>query len=146
LISAIQIPPNFLILAIVYFILGYLLFAVIAAGIGAISSTSREGQQLVGMLTIPAFIPIWFMSPLIFFPDSPAWIVLTIFPLTAPVQTIVRMGVSDIPVWQIATNITILLACIIGGLFLMTRIFRAYLLMYGKRPGIREIFQSIRNG
>ncbi|GAI22026.1 unnamed protein product, partial [marine sediment metagenome] len=82
-ISTIQLPANFLVLAVVYFILGYLLFAVVSAGIGAISSNSREGQQLIGIFTLPLLVPLWFMSLLIAFPNNPIWIVLTIFPLTA---------------------------------------------------------------
>jgi len=145
-LSTIQIPANFLVLAVLYFILGYLLFAVISAGIGAISSNSREGQQLVGILTLPLLIPLWFMSLLILFPDNPIWVVLTIFPLTAPVEVIVRMGVSDIPAWQLAISITVLALTIVGVLLLTTRIFRTYLLMYGKRPGIGEIIRSLKSG
>jgi len=144
-ISTIQIPANFLVLAVVYFILGYLLFAVLSAGIGAISSNSREGQQLIGLLTVPALTPLWFMSLLMFFPDNPIWVVLTIFPLTAPVEVMVRLGVSDIPAWQLGTSIAVLVLSIIGVLLLTTRIFRTYLLMYGKRPGIREIIRNLRS-
>jgi len=144
-ISTIQIPTNFLVLAVVYFILGYLLFAVISAGIGAVSSNSREGQQLVGLLTVPACIPLWFMSLLMFFPDNPVWVVLTIFPLTAPVEVMVRLGVSDIPAWQLGTSIAVLVLSIIGVLLLTTRIFRTYLLMYGKRPTFREILRNLRS-
>ena len=145
-LSTIQIPANFLVLAVLYFILGYLLFAVISAGIGAISSNSREGQQLIGILTLPLLTPLWFMSLLILFPDNPIWVVLTIFPLTAPVEVIVRMGVSDIPAWQLAISITVLALTIVGVLSLTTRIFRTYLLMYGKRPGIGEIIRSLKSG
>lgn len=144
-ISTIHLPANFLVLAVVYFILGYLLFAVLSAGIGAISSNSREGQQLIGLLTVPACIPLWFMSLLMFLPDNPVWVVLTIFPLTAPVEVIVRLGVSDIPAWQLGTSIAVLGLSIIGGLLLTTRIFRTYLLMYGKRPTFREILRNLRS-
>jgi len=145
-ISTIQLPANFLVLAVVYFILGYLLFAVVSAGIGAISSNSREGQQLIGIFTLPLLIPLWFMSLLIAFPNNPIWIVLTIFPLTAPVEVIIRLGVSDIPTWELAASIAVLVLSIIGILLLTIRVFRAYLLMYGKRPGIGEIIRSLRNG
>ncbi len=144
-ISTIQIPANFLVLAVVYFTLGYLLFAVFSAGIGAISSNSREGHQLVGFITVPALIPLWTMSLLMLVPDNPVWVVFTIFPLTAPVEVMVRMGVSDVPAWQLVASIAALGLSIIGGLLLTTRIFRTYLLMYGKRPGIREIIRSLRS-
>jgi len=143
-ISTMQIPPNFLVLAVVYFILGYLFFAVLSAGIGAVSSSSREGQQLIGLFTLPMLIPLWFMSLLILFPNNPVWVVLTILPVTAPVEVMVRLGVSDIPAWQLVASIAVLGLSIIGLLLLTVRVFRAYLLMYGKRPGIGEIVRSLR--
>jgi len=145
-ISTIQLPANFLVLAVVYFILGYLLFAVLSAGIGAISSNSREGQQLIGILTLPLFIPLWLMSLLMLLPDNPIWVVLTIFPITAPVEVMLRLGVSGIPAWQLVASIAVLVLSIIGGLLLTAKVFRAYLLMYGKRPGIGEIIRSLRSG
>jgi len=145
-ISTIQLPANFIVLAVVYFILGYLLFAVLSAGIGAISSNSREGQQLIGIFTIPLLIPLWFMSLLMFLPDNPVWVVLTILPISAPVEVIIRLGASYIPAWQLVASIAALVLSIIGILLLTIRIFRTYLLMYGKRPGIGEVLRSLRTG
>jgi ABC-2 type transport system permease protein len=145
-ISTIQLPANFIVLAVVYFILGYLLFSVISASIGAISSNSREGQQLIGVFTIPALIPLWFTSLLMFFPDNPAWVFFTIFPLSAPVEVIMRLGVSVIPAWQLVASMAVLVLSIIGILFLTIRIFRTYLLMYGKRPSFGEVLRNLRTG
>jgi ABC-2 type transport system permease protein len=145
-ISTIQLPANFLVLAVVYFILGYLFFAVLSAGLGAISSNSREGQQLIGIFTIPLLIPLWFGSLLIAFPDKPIWVVLTILPVSAPAEVIIRLGVSDIPAWQLAASIAVMVLSIIGGLLLTAKVFRTYLLMYGKRPNFGEIIRSLRNG
>jgi ABC-2 type transport system permease protein len=79
------------------------------------------------------------------FPNSSIWVVLTIFPVTAPVQTMLRMGVSDIPFWQIMTSIGVLALSIIVGLTLSIKIFRVYMLMYGKRPGFAEIARGLKN-
>jgi len=143
--SEIQIPVNFLILGIIYFILGYLLFAVLSIGIGAISSNAREGGQLSLFYTLTSFAPLWFSSLLFALPDSSIWVVLTIFPVTAPVQTMLRLGVSDIPLWQIMTSIGVLGLSIIVGLFLSIKIFRMHMLMYGKRPAFAEIIHSLKN-
>jgi len=145
-VSAIELPANFLVLAVVYFILGYLLFAVLSAAIGAISSNSREGQQLIPIFTMPTFIPLWLGSLQFMFPESPIWVVLSIFPITAPVEVMIRLGVTDIPAWQLATSIAVLALSIIGGLLLTAKVFRTYLLMYGKRPGFGEIIRSLRSG
>lgn len=143
--SNIQIPVNFLVLGIIYFILGYLLFAVLSIGIGAISSNAREGSQLSLFYILLGFAPLWFSSLLFAFPNSSIWVVLMIFPVTAPVQTMLRLGVSDIPFWQIMTSIGVLGLSIIAGLFLAIKIFRMHMLMYGKRPGFAEIIHSLKN-
>jgi ABC-2 type transport system permease protein len=145
-ISTIQLPANFVVLAVVYFILGYSLFAVISASVGAVSSGSREGQQLIGVFTLPLLIPLWFTSLIMLFPDNPIWVFFAIFPLSAPVEVIIRLGVSAIPAWQLVASIAVLVLTIIGVLLLTTRIFRTYLLMYGKRPGIGEVFRSLSSG
>ena len=140
----IRIPGNFLVLGIVYFILGYLLFAVIGIGAGAVSSNATEGNQLAMVFMFGCFIPLWFSSLLINFPNSPVWIVLTIYPVTAPIQTMLRLGVSEIPPWQLTASIGVLGLSVVGGLFLAGKVFRVYMLMYGKRPGIGEIVRSLK--
>lgn len=143
-LSKIQIPSNFMILGIIYFILGYLLFAVFSIGCGAIGSSAREGSELSMIYTLTSFIPLWFFSLLMAFPRSPIWIVLTIFPITAPIQTMIRLGVSDIPPWQILTSIGVLMLSIIAGMSLTIRIFRRQMLQHGKRSNLTEIVSSMK--
>ncbi len=144
--ASLQIPPSFLILCVVYFVLGYLLFAVISTGIGAISPSAREGQQLATIFTLSAVSPLWISSLIMLFPNNPAFIALTIFPLTAPVTLMMRLGSTDVPAWQIAASIIVLILTIIGGMLLTVRIVRTFLLMYGKRPSLGEIIRNFRNG
>ncbi len=145
-IGNIQIPANFIILGTVYFILGYLLFAVLSVGIGAICPNAREGQQLSLIYTLLGYTPLWFLSLQLYFPKNPIWAVLTIFPITAPVETMLRLGISEIPAPELAVSIAVLVLFIIGSLLLVIRVFRIYLLMYGKRPGLGEIIHRLRNG
>jgi ABC-2 type transport system permease protein len=142
--NTIQLPANFILLGIVYFILGYSLFAVLAAGVSAISPSAREGQQMASIFTLIAVSPLWFSSAIIALPDNPAWVGLSIFPLTAPVVVMLRLGLTDIPLWELAASIVAMIVFIIGALFVAVRIFRTYLLMYGKRPGLGEIIQNFR--
>jgi len=143
--STIQIPGNFIILGIVYFILGYLLFAALSAGVGAVSPNAREGVQLSLIYSMFAIVPLWFSSLLMIFPKSWIWTVLSIFPVTAPVEVMLRLGVSEIPAWEMAVSLVLLVLSIIGVLALSTRIFRVYLLMYGKRPALGEVLRNIRS-
>jgi len=143
--SKIEIPGYFLILGTIYFVLGYLLFAVLSIFVGAISSNAREGGQLSMFYTLMSFVPLWFSSLFIAFPNSPIWVVLTLFPVTSPVQTMLRLGGTGVPLWQILTSIGILGLSIIGGLTFSINIFRMNMLMHGKRPGFKEIIQSMKH-
>jgi len=143
-LSDIQIPAYFLVLGVVYFLLGYLLFAVLSVGLGGISSSTTEAHILSMIYILTGFVPLWFFGALINFPNSPIWVVLSIFPITAPVQTMLRLGVSDIPAWQIVISIGVLGLSVIVGLFLSIKIFRMFMLMYGKRPGLAEIIQGLK--
>ena len=143
-LSQLHVPAHFILLGIVYFIFGYLLFAVLSIGLGAISASATEGSQLSLLYTLTAFIPLWFVALLMFYPDSPVWIVLTIFPVTAPVQLMLRLGVAHIPAWQIAASLSVLGLSIVVGLRLAIKVFRLHMLMGGSRPGIREIIRGLR--
>jgi ABC-2 type transport system permease protein len=145
-LTTIRIPAGFLALAVVYFILGYLLFAVLSACVAAISPSVREGQGLASIFTVPAVAPFWFVSLLMLVPNSPIWIVFSIFPFTAPVLVMLRLGSTGVPAWQLAVSIAVLVLSIVGGLLLVARVLRAYMLMYGKRPSLGEIMRSLRSG
>jgi ABC-2 type transport system permease protein len=144
-LSSIQIPANFWILGIIYFILGYLLFAVLSASIAATTSSVQEGQGLAGIYSLFAIAPFWFISLLLLFPNSPIWVVFSIFPFSAPVLTMLRLGLGGVPAWQLAVSTAVLALCVIGGLWLASRLLRAYMLMYGKRPNLGEIIRSLKN-
>lgn len=143
-IGALQIPAEFLVLGAVYFVLGYLFYAVLMAGVGAISPTAREGQQMSALFTMPAVIPMWFMPFIIENPNHVVSRVLTVFPVTAPITVMIRFGLTEIPLWEIAVSIGLLAASTVGLFLLCARVFRTFLLMYGKRPGLREIVRSFR--
>ena len=144
-ISSVHIPANFLILGIVYFILGYLLFAVLCSCIAAVTGTIREAQGLASIFTIFSVAPFWFLSLLILFPGSPVWVVFSIFPFSSPVTMMLRFGMYGVPVWQIITSLAVMALTIFGGLLLAAKLLRTYLLMYGKRPKPAEIIKSLKN-
>ena len=145
IIGNLQVPVDFLALGIIYFILGYLLFAVLMAGVGAISPTARDGQSISTLFTLAGIAPLWFMAFIIENPDHLLSQILTIFPITAPVTVMIRLGITQIPMWEIAVSIGVMVLAIIGCFTMAAKLFRTYLLMYGKRPGIREIVHSFRS-
>jgi len=141
----IQVPGNFVVLGIVYFILGYLLFAVLQAGVGAVAGSAKEGQQMSVAFILPAVLPVYIF--LLFLRDNPDHIlgpILTLFPITAPMSVFIRMGLSEIPTWQLLVSIGLLAASVVFGLVLAAKVFRVFALMYGKTPRLREIVNYLR--
>ena len=81
-----------------------------------------------------------------FFPNSPIWVVFSIFPFSAPVAMMLRLGITGVPPWQLAVSMAILIVSIVGGLWIAAKLLSIDLLIYGKRPRIREIVRALRAG
>jgi ABC-2 type transport system permease protein len=145
-VLALSVNPFLLILSLAYFVLGFLLFASMMGAVGAISGSMRESQQLIPIFTFPAIAPILFMQVLITEPDGMLSMFFSMFPLTSPVAMLIRMGVSDVPVYQIAISLFILIVSVYFVIIASARLFRVGLLMYGKRPAIGEIVRYMKTG
>ncbi|MFC2063385.1 ABC transporter permease [Chloroflexota bacterium] len=141
----IQVPENFIVLGIVYFILGYLFFAVMQAGIGAIAANPKESPQIAVAFILPAILP--FYVAIIFLRDNPDHVIgtiLTLIPVTAPMSVFVRLGMSEIAVWELILSICFLVIGIVGGLLLAAKTFRIFLLMHGKTPKLGEVLRLLK--
>ena len=145
-VFALSINPFLLILSLAYFVLGFLLFASMMGAVGAISGSMRESQQLIPIFTFPAIAPMLFMQVLITEPDGMLSMFFSMFPLTSPVAMLIRMGVSDVPAYQIAISLIILIVSVYFVIIASARLFRVGLLMYGKRPAIGEIIRYMKTG
>jgi len=143
-IGVLNVTPEFLVLGVIYFILGYLLVAVLMAGAGAIAPTAREGQQMSVLFTLPVILPIYFMALIMEHPENIVVQILTFIPITSPMTIMMRLGLSEITSWEIAVSIVLIALSIVGCFILAKKLFRTYLLMYGKRPDLRQILQSFR--
>ena len=127
-----------------YFVLGYLLFATLMAVAGSMGTTQRESQQIASIFSMAAAIP-WMTMGIIFAnPHSAIAVILSYFPLTSPVMMLLRLGVSEVPAGQIAISIGLLIVGIVLSLWAGAKIFRASLLMYGKRPTLKDLGRALK--
>lgn len=144
LAGAIKLSIGTIVLGVVYFVLGYLLFATLMAVAGSMGTTQRESQQIASIFSLAAAIP-WMTMGIVFSnPDSPVAVALSYFPLTAPVMMLLRIGVSEVPTGQLAISIGFLIGGIALSLWAGARIFRASLLMYGKRPTLKDLGRAFK--
>lgn len=143
-LGGIKLSPIVIALAPIYFIMGYLVFASIMAGVGAISTSSREGQQMSGIFSMCGMIPIFFMTFIVGTPNTLFSRSLSFFPLTSPVTMIIRLSITEVPISDIFISLLILFGSVIGIIELSSRIFRATLLMYGKKSALKEVIKYVR--
>ena len=143
-LSDLSIPVSVLAWAVVYFILGYLLFAAIFSGIGSIVPTAKEGQGLSVIFTLPAVLPYYFSYFILTNPTGALSRALTFFPLTSPITAMIRISTKAIAPWEIALSIVIIVTSVVVTMWVAAKLFRVFLLMYGKRPALREIVRYLR--
>jgi ABC-2 type transport system permease protein len=70
--------------------------------------------------------------------------VLSFFPLTAPTMMMLRLPLGEIPLFDIILSIVILIVSIPFAWWAGAKLFRMGLLMYGKRPSLRELARALR--
>jgi ABC-2 type transport system permease protein len=144
LAGAIKVTLGTVVLAVVYFVLGYLLFATLMAVAGSMGTTQRESQQIAGIFSFAAAIPFMTMGFVFTNPNSPLAVALSYIPLTSPVMMLLRLGINPVPAAQVAISLALLVASIALSLWAGAKIFRASLLMYGKRPGLKDLARAFK--
>ncbi len=139
-----NLPPAFLLWALLYFILGYLLYSSLMGALGALAPSMREGQQFTFILLLPLMIPLWLMNAFIQTPNGPLPTLLSMFPLTAPVSMITRLVATGVPVWQPIVSLILLAATTYLVVVVTARVFRAQTLLSGAALTPQRIWQALR--
>jgi ABC-2 type transport system permease protein len=129
---------------ILFFLLGYFLYASIYTAIGAPFNTDQEAQQLA-MVPGMFMVGVWAVFPAILNnPNGGTAVMASLFPMTAPLVMFMRTAIAQPPAWQIAASIVILILSTIAMAWIAGRIYRVGILMYGKKPTLPEIARWIR--
>jgi ABC-2 type transport system permease protein len=142
--SMLSIPWNAVFWALLLGLPGYFLYAVTASGLGIIAGDQQQAQQLAGILGIVGLMPLWFLGIILGAPNGAAAVALTLFPFTAPMLGLIRMAITDVPVWQLTTSFALIVATLAGSIWLVARIFRAAMLMYGQALRPRQLIRALR--
>jgi ABC-2 type transport system permease protein len=118
-------PPGFLVWALLFLILGYLLFASVMAAAGAIAPNAREGGQVTVLLIIPLMPTLMFGPAFLENPNGTLPVVLSLFPFSAPSAMVTRLAVAQVPLWQIFVSLAGLALTAYLFIVLAARFFRA---------------------
>ena len=140
-----EITPLLLGSFVLFFLLGYFLYASLYAAVGAAVNTIQEAQNLLFPLIMPLIGALVCFPIVLRNPDGTLAVVLSLIPLFTPLIMFLRISVLTPPLWQIALSVVLTLATIGGVIWISARIYRVGILMYGKRPTFPEIVRWVRH-
>jgi ABC-2 type transport system permease protein len=129
---------------VLFFIAGYVFYSSLFAAVGAMVSSEQEAQQAlmpIILLLVSSFV---FFQPILSKPTSGLAHTLSWLPFSAPIVMPLRMAVIPIPGWEIALSFISVASGSYIAVWLAARIYRTGMLMYGKRPTLRELGRWIR--
>jgi ABC-2 type transport system permease protein len=138
-----QLPTSILVWGIIFFILGYILYASLMAGVGALVSNLKEASQSTTILVIPMVIPLVLLAPVIQNPNGALAIFLSLFPFTSPVSMMTRLSAGNVPFWQILLAIILLLVSAYWIVRSVSSFFRAQYLLSGKEFKIKYFIDAM---
>ncbi len=128
---------------LLYFVFGYLLYAALFAAIGSMVDNEADSQQFVSVASMPLMISILCSTTLINNPDCALSMWLSMIPFTSPVTMMIRIPFG-VPYWQLGLSLTILIASFVFLTWIAAKIYRTGVLMYGKKPNLKEIWKWLK--
>ena len=128
---------------LVFMVGGFLLYAALFAAIGSAVDNPQDAQQLQTPVTIPIILSLFVMLSVINDPTSELAFWFSMIPLTSPIVMMARIP-YDIPGWEIALSLGILIATFIIVVWFAGKIYRVGILMHGKKPSIKELWKWMK--
>jgi ABC-2 type transport system permease protein len=136
----IEIGTSLIVYFLIYYILGFVLYCALLSGVGSICNTIKESQSLMMPVMLLLVIPLIFWMPLAQDANGVAAKVLSFIPPATPMLMMLRLS-SGADIWfvEIVASILLLAVSVIAAIWVSAKVFRTGVLMYGKRPSLREV-------
>lgn len=138
------LTPTLAIWFVVFFLVGYFMYAILFSIVGASVNTDQEAQQFAAPISYLLIIPFILGIMVTQSPDSLPVVIASFIPLFTPTLMFMRISVSMPPAGQVWTSLFLSMATVWLLAWLGAKIFRTGLLMYGKKPSLREITRWAR--
>ncbi len=139
-----HLSPDVFVWFVLFFLVGYLLYASLFAAIGSAVEQQQDAQALLLPVMMPIIISIIFIQPVIEAPNSTLAVLLSMIPFFSPIPMVVRVAVTEVPFWQVSLSFLLLVGAFIGAIWVSARIYRVGILMYGKKPRLKDLVHWIR--
>ena len=128
---------------IIYFVLGYLLYASFFAAIGSAVENEADAQQLQTPLTVPLLLAFFIAMYAFKAPDSPVVWWGSMIPFTSPIVMLARIPYG-VPAWELALSVALLVATFIACGWASAKIYKIGILMFGKKTTFKDLWKWLR--
>jgi ABC-2 type transport system permease protein len=141
-----NLPVSTIIYAVIFFILGYFLYATLAAFLGSLVSRIEDVQQMITPMTM--LVVVGFMLAMFGLgnPEASYVRITSFIPFFAPMIMFLRVGMLSIPFWEVLLSILILVGTIAGLGVFGAKVYRGGVLMYGKSNSFKDVKKAIQLG
>ncbi|WP_058830561.1 ABC transporter permease [Paenibacillus polymyxa] len=129
---------------LIFYILGYFLYAVLFAAVGSIVSRTEELGQAIMPITVLSLAAFYIGIFNIAAPDTIFVKVAGYIPFFSPTVMLLRIGLERASLLEIWLSLAILVASILLFGWLAAKIYRTGVLMYGKRPSFKELRKAMK--
>ncbi|MFP3720987.1 ABC transporter permease [Niallia circulans] len=139
-----EVPVSTIIYAAIFFILGYFLYATLAALLGSLVSRIEDVQQMITPMTL--LIVAGFMIAMfgLSAPDTTFVTITSYIPFFTPMLMFMRVGMLNLPVWEPILGIVVLVATIMILAIFGARVYKGGVLMYGKSNSYKDIKKALQ--
>ena len=138
------IPAQLLFFFVVYFVLGFLLYGTLYAGIGAAFDTEQEAQNFQVAITMFLVVPLVLMMQILNQPDGTMAVVLSLIPFFTPMLMFLRMTLTDVPAIQLIASVVFMVGAILVATWIVGKIYRVGILMHGSKPKLKDLIRWVR--
>lgn len=139
-----ELSLTFGLLLLLLFALGFIFYAALFAAVGSMVNTDQEAQQAATPLMMLVIFAALFIQPVLFNPSGTLAQWVSLLPFSAPILMPVRLATIQVPWVEIIACLVILAASCALAVWVAARIYRVGLLMYGKKPTLRELARWVR--
>ena len=131
------------VLFLLFFLLGFIFYSSLYAAVGSSVNSESEARQAATPLLVMIVSTGVFIQPVLLNPTGTTARVLSLVPISSPIIMPIRMAVTGVPALELAASLGFLAIGCVVALWLASRIYRVGLLMYGKRPTMKEMARWI---
>lgn len=139
-----DVPVATLVYAFVFFLLGYFLYATLAAFLGSLVSRIEDVNQLITPMTYLLIIGFMIAMFGLVKPDATFITVTSYIPFFTPMLMFMRVGMLNLPIWEPILGIVILLVTIILFAIFGAKVYRGGVLLYGKSSSFKDIKKAMQ--